>query len=218
MQAIEASPQPIRRFFPVIPLIIILNLVVYFFWAISAKDESSFMYQNFLVSWDSLTQGRIWTLLTSVFSHNMFWHFLVNMMVLNSFGPILQQILGTKFFVKFYLAAGVISSLSHALVSMFILGAPELPALGASGAIAGLVLLFSLLLPRERILIFGLIPVPALFGALAFIGLDLWGLLAQVHGGGLPIGHGAHLGGAFTGVIVYFWILRPRLKSRFRRI
>ena len=41
----------------------------------------------------------------------------------------------------------------------------------------------------------GIVPVPALAGVLAFVGLDLWGLIAQGRGGGLPIGHGAHLGG-----------------------
>jgi membrane associated rhomboid family serine protease len=48
-------------------------------------------------------------------------------------------------------------------------------------------------------------------GALAFIGLDVWGLIAQAEGGGLPIGHGAHLGGAFTGILYYFLFLRGRI-------
>ena len=87
-------------------------------------------------------------------------------------------------------------------------------ALGASGAIAGLVLVFSLIFPREKILLMGIIPVPALFGALAFVGLDLWGLTAQAHGGGLPIGHGAHLGGALTGMLYYVFFLRRRIRRR----
>jgi membrane associated rhomboid family serine protease len=93
------------------------------------------------------------------------------------------------------------------LVSSFILVEPDLPALGASGAISGLILVFSLLFPKERLLIFGLIPIPALFGALLFIGLDVWGLISQAEGGGLPIGHGAHLGGGVTGIFFYFLIL-----------
>ncbi len=87
-------------------------------------------------------------------------------------------------------------------------------ALGASGAVAGLVLVFSLLFPKEKLLLFGIIPLPALFGALAFIALDLWGLFAQAGGGGLPIGHGAHLGGAFTGILFYFLYVRPKLGGR----
>lgn len=72
--------------------------------------------------------------------------------------------------------------------------------------------------PREKILLFGIIPLPAIVGALAFIGLDIWGVVAQAGGGGLPIGHGAHLGGAITGIIYYLLYLRPRLKRRADRV
>jgi len=171
------------------------------------------MARHFLVSWQALSEGRVWTLLTSVYSHNMFWHFLINMFVLKSFGPIVERVLGPVQFMRFYWLAGVVGSLGHAFVSAFFLNDPGLPALGASGAVAGVILLFSLMHPREKILIFGIIPVPALFGAVLVIGLDVWGLLQQVGGHGLPIGHGAHLGGAFTGIIYYFTVVR-RLRKK----
>ena len=72
-----------------------------------------------------------------------------------------------------------------------------------------MILLFAFIYPRARILLFGLIPVPALAGALGFVGLDVLGLIWQAEGGGLPIGHGAHLGGALTGVLYYFLVIRP---------
>ncbi|OQW48201.1 MAG: hypothetical protein A4S09_13915 [Proteobacteria bacterium SG_bin7] len=168
------------------------------------------MANHFLVSWNAIAEGRVWVLVTSVFSHNMFLHFFINMYVFNGFGPFVEKVLGKKRFFQFYIFAGVVSSIGHAAVSNFILSAPELPALGASGAIAGVILLFSFLFPREKILLLGFIPLPALWGALLFIGIDIWGLAAQAEGGGFPIGHGAHLGGAFTGIIYYIWL-------RFRR-
>lgn len=196
----------------VVPIIIVLNVLVFAMWVLSGPSE--LMLNNFLVSWDGLAEGRYWTLLTSVFSQNMFLHIFINMFVLNSFGTLLEQVLGSWRFLRFYLVAGVVSSASHCLVSNFIIHQPEQAALGASGAIAGLVLVFSLIFPKEKILLFGIIPMPALWGALAFVALDLWGLSAQAHGGGLPIGHGAHLGGAFTGVVYYWFILRPRLRKQ----
>jgi hypothetical protein len=60
-------------------------------------------------------------------------------------------------------------------------------------------------------LLFFVVPLPAIVGALAFIGLDVWGLIAQAEGGGLPIGHGAHLGGAFAGILYYVLFLRRRI-------
>lgn len=201
-----------------IRIIILMNVVIWARWVFGDAVQLDFLTKNFLVSWELLTEGRYWTLLTSVFSHNMVWHLLINMFVLNSFGSILLEVLGIPRFLIFYLVAGIVSSLSHSVVSAFLMNQPELPALGASGAIAGLILVFSLMFPREKILLFALIPMPAMVGALAFIGLDLWGLTEQMHGHGLPIGHGAHLGGAFTGILFYFFYIRSRwLRSPMRR-
>ncbi len=119
--------------------------------------------------------------------------------------------LGTARFLRFYLVAGIISSFAHAAVSAFIMDSPEIPALGASGAISGVILLFSLLYPKQKILLFGFIPLPAVVGAIIFVALDLWGVWAQAGGGGLPIGHGAHLGGAITGS-VYYLLIRNKAK------
>jgi membrane associated rhomboid family serine protease len=193
----------------VVTLLICVNVAVYLLWNYFGDGDGSFMVQNFLVSWDALAGGRWWTLLTAAFSHVMLFHLLINMFVLRNFGGLLEKVLGHRFTLQFYLVAGVISSLSHAIVSAWLLGSPELPALGASGAVSGFILIFCLLFPKEKILLLGLIPLPAMFGALVFIGLDLWGLAAQRGGGGLPIGHGAHLGGALTGIVWYFWRLRP---------
>lgn len=199
------------RRLPLVNIFIVINVAVFLLWHFSGLPLE-FMGDNFLVSWDALAAGRYWVLITSVFSHNQFLHLLINMLVLKSFGSILLPVLGRGSFFRFYIVAGVISSLSHAITSNFLMHAPEMPALGASGSIAGLVLVFSLLFPKERIFIFGLIPIPAIFGALAFVGLDLWGLFAQTQGGGFQIGHGAHLGGSFAGLMYYLLILRPRVQ------
>lgn len=175
-------------------------------------DDPKYMESHFAVSWNGVAEGYYWPLLTSVFSHNLFLHLLLNMLVLRSFGTLIEQVLGSWRFLKFYLVAGASGSLVHILVSKFLLNEPSVSAVGASGAIAGLVLVFSLLFPKEKILLFFVIPLPAMLGAFALVGLDLWGLMAQSKGGGLPIGHGAHLGGALAGILYYTFVLR-----RYRR-
>lgn len=190
---------------PLVRLIIIVNIVVFLMWSLVDPD---YMQRNFSVSYELLTHGHYWTAVTAVFSHNLIWHLVLNMFVLSSFGGLIERVLGSWRFLKFYLVAGVSGSLVHAWVSAFVLGEPEMGAVGASGAIAGLVLLFALLFPREKILLFALIPLPAIVGAFAFMALDIWGLISQAEGGGLPIGHGAHLGGAAAGIIYYFAVLR----------
>lgn len=192
-----------------VPIIIGINILVFAAWILLGQSEDNFMARNFLVSWAGLTQGRVWPLITSVFSHAMFLHLFVNMYVFYGFGSVMEMAIGFWPFVRFYLAAGIVASLSHCLVSALLLGQPEMPALGASGAISGVVVVFSLLFPREKIFLFGLLPLPAIWGAVLAVGLDLWGLLAQSAGAGLPIGYGAHLGGALAG-FVYYLKLRKR--------
>lgn len=195
-------------------ILIYINIAVFLGWHFAGNNPAHFyfMADNFLVSWTGLTDGRVWTLITSVFSHNAFLHLFLNMFVLNSFGPIVESVLGRSLFLKFYFVAGVISSFCHAFVSAVLLHQPDLPALGASGAISGMIFLFALMFPRQKILLFGIAPLPAIWGALAFVGLDIWGLVAQAEGGGLPIGHGAHLGGSLTGVLFYFLYLKKRMR------
>lgn len=196
-------------------ILIGLNVAVFLTWFFADRsfDLQIFLVENFLVSWTALTDGRVWTLVTSMFSHNLLWHLLMNMFALSSFGPILESGMGSWRFLKFYFLAGIVGSLSHAVVSAYIVGDPSLPAHGASGAISGLILLFALTFPKERLLILGIIPIPALVGSLLFVGLDVWGLYAQAGGGGLPIGHGAHLGGAAVGLAYYFFVVRRRLRG-----
>ncbi|MBT4792714.1 MAG: rhomboid family intramembrane serine protease [Halobacteriovoraceae bacterium] len=183
-------------------------------WFFLLQTQPYFMINNFLVSWTGLTEGRIWTLITSAFSHNMLFHLFINVYIFFGFGMLVENVIGSKRFLKFYLVAGALGSLAHSVVSSFLLNNSDLPALGASGAVAGVVILFSFMFPKEKILIFGIIPIPAIWGAFFVIGLDIWGLLSQTKGGGLPIGHGAHLGGAATGLIYYFFFLRSHLIRR----
>lgn len=202
---------PLRQKPVVVYLIIKLNILVYLAWIFIAPIEPEFMIRNFLVSWDGLLQGRIWTLLTSVFSHNLFFHIFINMYAFLGFGMVLEKTLGSKKLLKFFLIAGIFSSLCHCLVSSFLMNQSNLSALGASGSVAGVVLLFSLMFPREKILILGILPIPALFASLLIVGLDVWGLLGQINGSSsLPIGHGAHLGGAIYGLFYYFIFVRPK--------
>ena len=216
----RSSDAPVPRFprrrmlrTPAVSVIIGINVLVFLAWQAASvlPNLENFMVVNFLVSTSRLMHGYVWTLVTAAFSHNELWHLAINMFVLWSFGTVLERLWGTRIFVIFYLVAAVISSLSHCVVSSLIMGNGDIPALGASGAISGLLLAYALYFPRHKILLFGVIPVPALAGVLAFVGIDLWGLLAQSRGGGLPIGHGAHLGGALAGALMYFfWLRRTR--------
>ena len=75
--------------------------------------------------------------LTSGFVHADTIHLAINMFVLWSFGSVLEKLWGTSRFVVFYLIAAVVASASHCFVSSVLIGEPDTPALGASGAVMG---------------------------------------------------------------------------------
>ncbi|MFA6237992.1 MAG: rhomboid family intramembrane serine protease [Bacteriovorax sp.] len=187
-----------------VPKIIAVNVVVFLLWNFYGIGNPNFLINNFLVSWTALSHGRIWTLITSVFSHNMLWHIFINMFVFLNFGLVVEKYLGPVRFILFYLVAGMTGSLIHSIVSNFILHQPELRALGASGAISGVVLFFALLYPREKLFLFGIVPIPALWAAILFVGMDAFGLINQTRGSVSAIGYGAHLGGALVGLAYFF--------------
>lgn len=215
-ETVESETPPKKASAPVVRVLLFVNIGIYLLWMVPAVP-TGLLADNLLVSWSLLTEGRVWVLLTSVFSHNLVFHFLVNMVVLLSFGPPTERLMGSRAFLRFFLLAGVLASVAHATTSAFLLDQPGLRALGASGALAGVLMLFSLSFPKAKVLLFFVIPLPAIVAALAFVAIDVWGLVAQIGGGTLPIGHGAHLGGGLVGVL-YFFMRREELKRGRRRI
>jgi rhomboid-like protein len=209
-----ARHRGMRRY--VVDGIVVLNVLIFAAWQVGARvpELGGVMERNFLVSLSRLEAGRIWTLLTSVFSHAALLHLAINMLVFKSFAPPIVRAWGLRHFVTFYLCAGIAASAAHATFTWF--GWPDMPALGASGAVAGMLIAYAFLFPRRLVYLFALVPLPAWLMAVAFVGFDLWGLVSQYQNRELPlegqvlIGHGAHLGGALFGVI---WSLADR--SRF---
>ena len=189
---------------PVLNSIIKVNVIIFFLWYLLFMVDPTFMAKNFLVSWDGLLEGRFWTLLTSVFSHNLLFHLFINMYFFYGFGKAIELTIGSKKFLTLYLMSGIIASLGHCFVSVMVLHHPETQALGASGAIAGVLVFFALKFPHERVYLLGLLPLPAYSALILFIGIDLWGLVGQSQGSLTPIGYGAHLGGALSGFLYYF--------------
>lgn len=211
-----SRPPPRRSPITVVQVLVVLNVIVFFLWQWAAVPVPT-MAEHFLVSWDHLLSGRVHVLLTAVFSHNLTFHLLINMIVLWSFGVSLEAAMGSGRFLAFYLVAGIVGSLAHAVTSAFLMDAPDRSALGASSAVAGVLLLFSLSFPKAKVLLFFIIPLPAIVAALLFVGIDVWGLIMQIENGGLPIGHGAHLGGALIGLL-YFLIRGRKVRETGRRL
>ncbi|MCH8181668.1 MAG: rhomboid family intramembrane serine protease [Proteobacteria bacterium] len=199
--------------------LILANVVVFLLQQSLPPDLAhEFILRNALVPANystGITLGALAALITNAFMHVGWWHLLLNMWVLWVFGRPLEQRLGVLRFVLLYLASGIIASLAHLFAN---LGSP-IPALGASGAIAGVLGAYTLLHPRSRIVFFGLFihELPAvLFTVLWFAIQVVQGVtdLLNTAPGTDGIAWWAHIGGFAGGLVLVNLLGRPRPPRR----
>ena len=169
---------------------------------------------------------RPYQIFTHMFTHAGLPHIFFNMFSLWMFGRTLENIWGPKKFLLFYLACGIGAAIAHMTMAYFeykpILEVLEMAkaagqtdyveqlqalpiyAVGASGAVMGVLVGFAYLFPNtELLLLFPPIPIKAKWLIIAFVAFDLFGGLGKTSDG---IAHWAHLGGAAMGfILVYIW-------------
>jgi membrane associated rhomboid family serine protease len=136
---------------------------------------------------------RPWTIITYMFLHGNITHILFNMIALYFFGMRVEDRLGGRDFLTLYLLSGI----GGAALSLVL--APYVPIIGASAAIMGVMMAFAMYWPRDKVFIWGVLPVEAWLLVGVYVVLDLVGF-------GAGIAHFAHLGGIATGFIYLKWL------------
>ncbi|RLB17793.1 MAG: rhomboid family intramembrane serine protease [Deltaproteobacteria bacterium] len=146
---------------------------------------------------------QIFSFFSFMFIHGGFWHLLGNMWSLYIFGDNVEDRLGPFRYLVFYVLCGLVSGLSHLMLNYH----SQVPTIGASGAIAGVMGAYFILYPGARVLT--LIPlffIPLFFEIPAYIFLGLWFLLQFLSAAGTPSQGGgvawwAHIGGFLAGML-----------------
>lgn len=151
----------------------------------------------------ALVQERPWTAVTYMFVHADLWHLLLNMIGLFFFGPRLETRLGERHYLGLYAVAGLTAAGASWVFT------PGAAVIGASGAVFGVLLGFARYWPRDRIFIWGVLPIEARWLVALMAAMALFG---GISGTRQTVAHFAHLGG-FAGGWVYLWI-RDRRRGR----
>jgi membrane associated rhomboid family serine protease len=163
-----------------------------------------------LVLVPALVLVRPWTLVTYMFLHAGIGHIFFNMLCLFFFGPRVEARLGGQRFIALYLVSGLTGALASSLLS------PGAAVVGASGAIYGVMLGYARYWPKDTILIWGVLPVPARGLVIGMTALNLWqGLGGPVAGSG-NIANFAHLGGFLGAWAFLVWWERNSPTARFK--
>ncbi|HSR19371.1 MAG TPA: rhomboid family intramembrane serine protease [Anaerolineales bacterium] len=206
-----------RRFALITWLLVALNALVF----LQEIGLGPAALERFIRTWglvprQLLAQPRSeWiTVFSSMFVHGGWVHILSNMWILLIFGDNVEERMGGLRYLLFYLLSGVAAALLQSLV----LGGSDVPMIGASGAIAGVLGAYLVLFPHARIaslvpilFIFTVIHVPAtLFLMLWFLSQLFSGWFALGGVGGSGIAWWAHIGGFVFGLVAVHAFVRRR--------
>ncbi|MCS5616397.1 MAG: rhomboid family intramembrane serine protease [Planctomycetota bacterium] len=146
---------------------------------------------------------KFWTLLTYGFLHDdrSPWHILFNMLTLWFFGRPIEAVLGRAEFTRFYCVSIIVAGLAWLIGERLTGGMMDNSRLvGASGGVMAVLAAFIWYYPRQTVLIYGILPVPAWALGVLYLFSDLQGAGSQAS----DVAHVAHLAGAAFGIL-YVW-------------
>src|SRR6266487_7934 len=194
-----------RRLTPVVTYVLIALNALVFFLELNNGDAFierwSFVPSRFLAN----PTGDFATVFTSMFMHAGWVHLLGNMLYLWIFGDNVEDRLGHGLFFVFYIVCGLAASFAQTLVSL----GSNVPNLGASGAIAGVLGAYIVMFPHERVNVLlgrAIVPMSALIVIGFWIVIQVFSQIgafaasSQTEGGG--VAYMAHIGGFIAGVIL----------------
>jgi membrane associated rhomboid family serine protease len=194
-----------RRTFPLVTYVLIALNFLFFFVELSGGDafieQWAFVPRRFLAN----PGGDFLTLFTSMFMHAGWVHLLGNMLYLWIFGDNVEDRFGHSKFTIFYLLCGLAATFAQLLFST----GSNVPNLGASGAIAGVLGAYILMFPQGKVNVLmgkGVVPMPAL------VVIGLWIVLQFFSGIGSitntadtgGVAYMAHIGGFIAGFVLTF--------------
>ncbi|HIB00897.1 MAG TPA: rhomboid family intramembrane serine protease, partial [Phycisphaerales bacterium] len=177
-------------------------------------------FNYFLKDWlhlsttHSILGLQYWRFIGFQFLHANFQHLLFNMIGLYFFGPLVEQYLGGKRFLAFYLLCGIFGSVLYLLLNLgglifgdsipgLLFNDPSTPLVGASAGVFGILLAGAYLSPNIKVLVFFIIPMRLSTMAYGLVGLALFTVFFGKSNAG---GEAAHLGGAAAG---WYFIRNP---------
>lgn len=193
---------------PVVKQLLIINVIVFI---LSQEQIMPQNYQYLSLFYFESDYFRFWQPFTHMFMHGDVMHILFNMFALVSFGSALEHFWGGKRFFIFYIACGFGAAILHTAINYYSIhyipgneGLINVPAVGASGAIYGLLVAFAMMFPMaELMMMFIPVPIKAKYFVPILVLLDLY---SGVFSGGGNIAHFAHVGGAVTGfALMMLW-------------
>jgi membrane associated rhomboid family serine protease len=186
---------------------------------LGGSDGVPEVYQALGLSRDGIRKGWAWQIASHALIHGVWWHALLNVLMLIGTGARVERIDGWKTAAKVFIAG----SLAGGVAFLFLpLPTPDMVLVGASGGIFALLLWLTTVSPKSRMLLLPLSAKNLGLGLLIASGILAVGL-SWLPGGSLPVSHACHFGGGLAGWLIARRSIRPLVtladlqKARARR-
>jgi len=214
---------------PITKNLLIINILAF---------AAAFVAQRYGIELNSLfglhffmaSDFRVYQFVTYLFMHGSFEHLFFNMFALWMFGRIIEQVMGQKRFLIYYMVCGIGAGLVQELAQYihYLTILPDLPpvpheqlaealngwnTVGASGAIYGILLAFGMLFPDERMFIIPIpVPIKAKYFVVGYAVIELMSALLRSND---QVAHMAHLGGMLFGLfLLLHWRKPGKMKKK----
>lgn len=182
-----------RLFTDAIKLLVSINILIFILQSISGQERILFHLFG-IVPRDTWSRFMVWQPFTYLFFHGGIWHVLINMFVLWMFGSELEQYWGKEAFLKYFFLTGV----GAGLVTVLFNSNSQVPVVGASGAVYGILLAYGLMFPNRYVYLYFFLPVKVKYFVI-FIGAVAF--LSSLNPGYSNISHLTHLSGMGIGYL-----------------
>ncbi|MEW6377824.1 MAG: rhomboid family intramembrane serine protease [Thermodesulfobacteriota bacterium] len=199
---------------PIIKNLIIIMAALFLFQKIVEISQFE-IYINYFIYYFALVpilvwkKYFLWQLATYIFLHGGIFHLLFNLFALWMFGGELENYLGSRKFLRYFLFCGIGAGICTVLFTPYLY--QRIPVIGASGAIYGILLAYGWFFPNRLIYIYFLFPIPAKYFVIIF---GLIAFFSSMEGAGSGISHLTHLGGLLFG---FFYMAYPMIRQKIRR-
>ena len=198
---IESDKIPFRKQY--VSITIILINVIVFIIQIFDPTGYMFVYEAAFIPSDFFSGQKLWTIFTAMFMHGNIIHILMNMWFFYVVANNTEAYIGHLLFLITYIISGIAAALLHTSFTVFIPDQMNIPTLGASGAIFGVIAVYGILFPNNRLALFisyVAVNMRAKFFIIIYFviqlvyGFLLWGVSSTAYF--------AHVGGFIAGAII----------------
>lgn len=197
--------------FPIVTYTLIsLNVLIFFLEANLSGDALDNFIMTFGAVPNQIMSGKnLHALFTCMFLHGGWMHLFGNMLFMWIFADNIEATIGSVSFLVFYIIAGLLAAFAHIFFNL----TSEIPMVGASGAIAGVLGAYLVMYPHSRIKVFFILFFFRPFYWPAWIFLGIWGAQQIISGVGsltltadtAGVAYWAHIGGFVFGILAGFY-------------